>query len=233
MQVVVTGDAFKTSSFQILPFINIDPTKPDSIYSALCFTQDQAVRQYGRSNETPKLLVAVTFDQPLYAKADDIHLANHKELDIVFIRLGGFHLVMSYLGGVGFIMKGSGIEEILSTVYATKAVDHMMSGRAYARALRGHFLVSAAHSKLMLDINPGCLTGISLPKLKDIHALLLQGKCDSTTAMQISQILDHLVADLSSQSLESSGPTTAHRYTSCGSFCTLNVQGIGIYIYTV
>ena len=230
----MTGDAFKTSSFQILPFINLDPTKPDSIYSALGFTQDQAVRQYGRSNETPKLLVAVTFDQPLYAKADDIHLANHKELDRLFIRLGGFHLVMSYLGGVGFIMKVSGIEELLSTVYAPKVVDHMMSGHAYARALRRHFPVSAALSKLMLDINPGCLAGIGLPKLKDIHALLLQGNCDSTTLLNtmcfwiiLQAIYLHRVV------LESSGPTTAHRYTLCGSFCMLSAQGIGIYIYTV
>ena len=71
-------------------------------------------------------------------------------------------------------------------VYAPEAVDHMMSGHAYAGALGGHHLVSAALSKLMSDIDPWCLTGISLPKLKDIHALLLQGKCDSITLVNSS-----------------------------------------------
>ena len=33
--------------------------------------------------------------------------------------------------------------------------------------------------------------------------------------------------------LESSGPTTAHTSTLCGSFCTLSAQRIGIYIYIV
>ena len=52
----------------------------------------------------------VTFDQPLYLKARGINEC--KGLPIV-CRLGGLHLLMSILGSMGNLMKGSGLEEFL------------------------------------------------------------------------------------------------------------------------
>lgn len=45
---------------------------------------------------------------------------------------------MSFLGSVGHFVEGSGIKAALSNVYAPQAVNHMLSGEAFARALRGH-----------------------------------------------------------------------------------------------
>ena len=62
---------------------------------------------------------------------------------------------MSFLGSIGSMMKGSGLEEALEQVYGPNAVAHMMTGKAVSRALRGHFLVeSALVNKLMLAIMP-------------------------------------------------------------------------------
>ena len=47
---------------------------------------------------------------------------------------------MLFMGAVGTIMAGSGIEEIWETVYAPNTVDHMLTGHAYARGLHAHFL---------------------------------------------------------------------------------------------
>ena len=70
-------------------------------------------------------------------------------------RLGGFHTLMSFMGSIGKMMKGSGLEEALETTYGPNAVAHMMTGKAYSRALRGHFLVEAALvNKLMLTVSP-------------------------------------------------------------------------------
>lgn len=41
-------------------------------------------------------------------------------------------------------MAGSGIENVLELVYAKNVVPHILSGKAVARAIRGHFLVDAA-----------------------------------------------------------------------------------------
>ena len=66
-------------------------------------------------------------------------------------RLGGFHTLMSYMGSIGTMMKGSGLDEALSTVYGENAVQHMMSGKAFARALRGHFLVESALTNKLIS----------------------------------------------------------------------------------
>ena len=52
--------------------------------------------------------------------------------------------MMSFMGSIGSMMKGSGLEEALETVYGPNPVAHMISGKAISRALRGHFLVEAA-----------------------------------------------------------------------------------------
>lgn len=70
-------------------------------------------------------------------------------------RLGGFHTMMSFLGSIGSMMKGSGLEEALENIYGPNAVTHMTSGKAVSRALRRHFLFEAAlMNKLLLQVLP-------------------------------------------------------------------------------
>ena len=62
---------------------------------------------------------------------------------------------MSFLGSIGSMMKGSGLEEAQVTVYGHNAVTHMITGKAVSRALHGHFLIEAAlMNKLMLRVLP-------------------------------------------------------------------------------
>lgn len=65
---------------------------------------------------------------------------------VLIIRLGGLHtcIQMSFLCSIGNLMAGSGLEDVLQLAYAENTVPHMPSGKAIARALRGHFLVDAA-----------------------------------------------------------------------------------------
>ena len=124
-QTICKGN-FEMSKIDIIPFVNHNPTQPDTLYSALSFIQ--------AASEKYKLdAVPVTFDQPLYIKAADI-ISSSSDLPNVFLRLGGFHLVMSYLGSVGYIMSQSGLKDIWETVYAPNSVNHMLTGHAYARA---------------------------------------------------------------------------------------------------
>ena len=122
------------SEVLLLPIIDLSPSDESCIYSTLIYIQRQAERL---DIPTP----CITFDQPLWIKAAEITKA--KSLNIV-CRLGGFHTMMSFMGSIGSMMKGSGLEEALETVYGPNAVAHMISGKAISRALRGHFLVEAA-----------------------------------------------------------------------------------------
>ena len=39
---------------------------------------------------------------------------------------------MSYLGTIGYVMSGNGLENLWETVYAPNTVAHMLTGHAYA-----------------------------------------------------------------------------------------------------
>ena len=65
--------------------------------------------------------------------------------------------MMSFMGSIGSMMKGSGLEEALETVYGPNAVTHMITGKAVSKALRGHFLIQAALvNKLMSAVLLNC-----------------------------------------------------------------------------
>ena len=87
MQMTVKGSKHDINRIDVLPFINLDPTRPDTIYSALSYVQTLCEKQ--------QLGIAhVTFDQPLFLKASEI-VHSSFDLDRIVIRLGGFHLIMS------------------------------------------------------------------------------------------------------------------------------------------
>ena len=78
--------------------------------------------------------VSVTFDQSLYIKAADI-VESSPELTNIFVKLVGFHLIMPFLGFVGYVISQSGFRNQLKTVYASNSVSHMLTGHAYRRAI--------------------------------------------------------------------------------------------------
>ena len=59
-------------------------------------------------------------------------------------------MLMSFLGGVGTVMEGSGLREAMETIYAEHTVNHMMDGKAYARAVRCHLIIDAVLHEILL-----------------------------------------------------------------------------------
>ncbi|CAH3187344.1 unnamed protein product [Porites lobata] len=143
MQTVSKGSHPGKSSVTFLPMIDMDPTNMSCIYSTLKFVEAQCKRQH----TTP----IITFDQPLWWKAQLIVESEppDSELRSIILRLGGFHAEMSFLGCIGSIMSGSGIEELLECVYASNTVGHTLSGKAVQRAFRGHLLVENALNAIL------------------------------------------------------------------------------------
>ena len=83
------------------------------------------------------------------------------DLRDIVLKLGGFHTEMSFLGCIGHLMAASGLQELWELIYAPNAVVHMLSGKAVARAVRGHLIVDAALNTLVLAQTfsvpvPGC-----------------------------------------------------------------------------
>ena len=118
MKTAMKSDQYQRTRIETLPFINLDPSNPSTIYTALCFAQTQCEKQGLR-------ICPVTFDQPLYIKAAEI-VAAAQDLEKIIVRLGGFHLLMSYLGSIGQIMTGSGLSDLWEMVYAKGSVVHIV-----------------------------------------------------------------------------------------------------------
>ena len=59
-------------------------------------------------------------------------------------------MITSYLGCIGYIMSGSGLDVLWGTIYAEDSVAHMMTGHAYSRSLAAHLTTSVALMCLLL-----------------------------------------------------------------------------------
>ena len=136
--------SYEISEVIPLPFVNLDLSNPSTIYTCLLYAAEQCKNQSH---------VMVTFDQPLFTKATEMALAAAAEnpLSRVVVQLGGFHLLLSFMGAVGYIMAGSGLEDLWETIYAKNSVPQMMSGKAYARAVRAHMLTHQAVGTVLLE----------------------------------------------------------------------------------
>lgn len=183
MQLIHKGDHPGKSSVMFLPMIDMNPGDSTCIYSTLTYICDHAKRH----NVTP----IITFDQPLWWKALEIVNSQPEDSNLrqIVLRLGGFHLEMSFLGCIGHLMASSGLQNVLELIYAPNAVIHMMSGKAVARAVRGHSIVDAA------------LNGLFLADVFNVHLPQTTGAPDNSvggdtefpeaaTAMDVSRVAD-------------------------------------------
>lgn len=165
MEIAAGQSSYDQSAVIPLPFVNLQPSHPTSINTCLRFAAEECTKRQQKC--------IVTFDQPLFIKATDI-VSQADETDVlstVIVRLGGFHLLMSYMGAVAKIMGGSGMEEIWEKVFAKNSVVHMTNGHAYARALRAHSLSQAAIAHLIFEYceEEGFLTSLHVQTLRRFY----------------------------------------------------------------
>ena len=73
-------------------------------------------------------------------------------MEDVLVRLGGFHLLMSFLGCIGYIMAGSGLKELLTLIYAPNSLKKILSWHSYARAVRAHMLVQVVLAERIFSV---------------------------------------------------------------------------------
>ena len=126
------------------PIMPLEPGTDEAVYSTMLYIRDQA-------DKVGMCCACLTFDQPLFLKAFKIRNENNLSLGKVFLRLGGFHQLMSFLGSIGKLMEATGLEDLWATVYAMKSIPKMLQGKAYTKALRACLLTDAAIHNLLLQ----------------------------------------------------------------------------------
>ena len=142
----VNQGTWQTTTVVYNPMVPLNPGTVDAVYSTMSY-----VRQ--RATKAGMCCATLTFDQPLYLKAYKIKCDNPQEFSQLFLRLGGFHLLMSFLGAGCKLMEGSGLDELWATVYANNSIPQMMEEKAYSRTLRACLLTDAALHLVLLQCN--------------------------------------------------------------------------------
>ena len=108
------------------PFLQNPPTNPDVVKEALKICM--------KSSEKLGLKhTVVRQDQAINTQRKE----NTDNFTNLILRLGGFHLLMNYLGAVGKFMSGSGLSDILvqSKVMLEGTVNKVLSGKGYYQAI--------------------------------------------------------------------------------------------------
>lgn len=133
------------SSVVFLPMINLPSSDMTCILSTLEYVSNLAFKHH-----FPPVL---TFDQPLYWKANEIvyDAPERSHLKDIVLLLGSFHTFMNLLGAIGTLMAGSGLKDLLETVYGERPVVHMLSGKAVQRSFRGHLLIDRCLNEMVVS----------------------------------------------------------------------------------
>ena len=72
----------------------------------------------------------------------------------------GVHTIVNFFGAIGHLLKGSGLEDVLTVFFGSSTIEHVLSGKAYVRAVRGHRLIHTSLTDMLLlylrDSNLSC-----------------------------------------------------------------------------
>ena len=113
----------------------------------------------------------MTFDLPIWLKAVDI--IRQANLPII-PRLGGFHLLKSYLGSIGNIMEDSGLLELIQLIYpGSTTASHILDGGCFDKAIRAHLLIDAA---MYQHIMKHAFTEEELVRMRTFMEMVADGK---------------------------------------------------------
>ena len=118
-----------------MPMINEIAADSVCILSTVQFAVSQSLK-YGM---TPVL----TFDQPLYWKAMELQDSQSADSAVkkCILRLGGFHMGMSFLGSIGHLMQGSGLSNVFQLIYAELSLPKIMDGKDVSRTTRANIIL--------------------------------------------------------------------------------------------
>ena len=143
-----TGQGLKPKSKTMyLPLIDASPTDPSTMMTALV----EAMRL---TDETCQPFTVITCDQQLYKILVDLLWVYPSKFEKVIVRLGGMHLLMSFIGCIGNLMANSGLEDILAAAFG--GVEKMLSGKKFPQNFRAlRMVVEILIGKRVVDIASG------------------------------------------------------------------------------
>ena len=142
-QKVSSSKILPVSKIGYLPVIDASPTEMSTVNLVLT-----------RSIDIANILllpnIVLVMDQAIYSKAQQIRWQNEEFTNRLVIRLGEFHIAMSFLPTIGKRFQDAGLEDVMieSGILAQGSVNGVMSGHRYNRSVRCHKIVAEAMHRL-------------------------------------------------------------------------------------
>lgn len=118
----------RKSSIKYLPLLDNPATDPATVKATMHKTE--LICKLSGQNFS-----VMTADLQLYRISTYILWQSPSNFSQEFlVRLGGMHMLMSYVGCIGDMMAGTGLAEVMSSTFSS--VDKMMSGKLYPQNVR-------------------------------------------------------------------------------------------------
>ena len=140
------------------PLIDMPPADPNTMLTAM-------VEAQRLTNETGQSYTIFTADQQLYKVVVDITWVYPDAFSKFIPRLGGMHLLMSFVGCIGTFMSNSGLEDLLCAAFG--GVSKMLAGEKFPQNCRALRLLT---EELLRGLLPGIDSFGELLQLLDIMA---------------------------------------------------------------
>lgn len=127
------------TSIGYLPLWDSSPTDYSTVYTVM--SSLVSIMDHLGQKDT-----VITFDQAIYKVAKEIQWQRADEFDHTVIRMGGFHIILNFMGALGKMCDSAGLRELLveSGLYSETTASNIMKGKQYNRGIRAHKLILEA-----------------------------------------------------------------------------------------
>ena len=122
---VTSSKPFTPLSFG--PLIDAPPSHTDTIVTTLDYCKNYS-QSLGMNT------VHVTLDMQLYMVAIQVKWSDPEKWATLVIHPGEMHCVISFLGCIGKLMRGSGFEDLIGAAF--NGLTGILNGKSWPRALR-------------------------------------------------------------------------------------------------
>ena len=128
------------------PMLNAKSDDPSTVYTVLL----QLKKIMGILGQKHSI---ITFDLAIYKVAKEVVWSRPQEFQHTIIRLGGFHVILNYLGALGNMLNSSGVIGLMSEsgVFTNTTIKHILAGGNYKRGVRFHKLLYEALLRKKLE----------------------------------------------------------------------------------
>ena len=117
------------------PLIDSPPSHPDTVLTTMAYL-DRTLKSLGMSH------VHITMDMQLYIIECLIKWSDIERWNSVILRPGMMHALMSFIGTIGYRLKASCVEELISA--ANGGITRILNGKAWLNAMRAFRMLLAA-----------------------------------------------------------------------------------------